>query len=132
MLAALEGKPYTVPFSGPLTFCHVEDAALRFVTAISKDQTGASVFEMNGTPADTAQIINIIKTKTGVNAELGFSGGAMPFPAEKDDGGLDKLLGVAPYRSLENGITHTLKHFKSAKERGIDIAALTASLTDTA
>ena len=132
MLAALEGKPYTVPFSGPLTFCHVEDAALRFVTAISKDQTGASVFEMNGTPADTAQIINIIKTKTGVNAELGFSGGAMPFPAEKDDGGLDKLLGVTPYRSLENGISHTLNHFMSAKERGIDIAALTARLTDTA
>ena len=119
MLAALEGKPYTVPFSGPLTFCHVEDAALRFVTAISKDQTGASVFEMNGTPADTAQIMNIIKAKTGVNAKLGFSGGAMPFPAEKDDGSLDKLLGVAPYRSLENGIFHTLNHFKSAKESAV-------------
>ena len=44
MLAAIEGQPYTVPFSGPLTFCHVEDAALRFVSAISKEQKGAPVF----------------------------------------------------------------------------------------
>ena len=55
----------------------------------------------------------------------------MPFPAEKDDGSLDKRLGVSPYRTLENGITDTLNHFKSAKKRGIDIAALTARLTDT-
>ena len=131
ILAALEGKPYTVPFSGPLTFCHVEDAALRFVTAIAKDQSDALVYDMNGTPADTAEIINIIKHNTGVNAPISISGDAMPFPAEKDDGSLDKRLGVSPYRTLENGITDTLNHFKSAKKRGIDIAALTARLTDT-
>jgi len=129
MLAAFEGKPYTVPFSGPLTFCHVEDAALRFVTAISKEQTGAPVFDMNGTPAETADIIDIIKTKTGVNAQLNFTGGAMPFPAEIDDGGLDTLLGVPTYRSLETGIEDSLTHFKIAKARGFDTTALAEHLT---
>ena len=130
MLAALEGKAYTVPFSGPLTFCHVEDAAMRFVAAISKDQTGSPVFEMNGTPADTAEIIEIIKNKTDVNADLNFAGNAMPFPAAKDDGGLDTLIGVVPYRSLDTGIQDSIDHFKQARERGIDIAALTTRLTE--
>jgi len=129
MLAALEGLAYTVPFSGPLTFCHVEDAALRFVTAISKDQTGAPVFDMNGTPSDTSDIIDVIKAQTGVNAHLNFNGSAMPFPAQLDSGGLDALLKVPPYRSLEKGIEQTLAHFKIAKARGFDISALAARLT---
>ena len=128
MLAALEGKAYTVPFSGPLTFCHVEDAARRFVTAISKEQTGAPVFDMNGTPEDTAKIVEIIRAKTGVNAKIRFAGDAMPFPAEKDDGGLDALIGVPPYRSLEDGITQTLDCFKNARERGVNISALAERL----
>lgn len=130
MLAALEGLAYTVPFSGPLTFCHVEDAALRFVTAISKDQTGAPVFDMNGTPSDTSQIIDIIKTQTDVNADLNFNGGAMPFPAQVDNGELDVLLKVPAYRSLEKGIEETLAHFKSAKARGFDIGALANRLIE--
>lgn len=128
MLAALEGRAYTVPFSGPLTFCHVEDAALRFVAAISKDQTGAPIFDMNGTPADTAEIIKLIKAKTDANANLGYNGNSMPFPANKDDGSLDQLLGVPPYRTLEAGIDDSLTHFTTAKSRGIDIAALAARL----
>jgi len=128
MLAALEGKPYTIPFSGYMAFCHAEDAAQRFVAAISKDQIGAPVFDMNGTHENTAKIVELIKTKTGVNAEINFTGDAIPFPAEKDDGKLDGLLGVAPYRSLEDGITHTLACFKEAKERGIDISALSERL----
>ncbi len=129
MLAALEGKPYNVPFSGPLTFCHVEDAALRFIGAVSKDQTGAPVFEMNGTPADTASILDMITAKTEVSAEISFSGDPMPFPAEPDDGRLDELIGASPYRSLEQGIEDTLLMFKQAKKRGVDIPALAERLT---
>ena len=129
MLGALEGQSYTIPFSGPLTFCHVEDAALRFVTAISKKQNGAPVFDMNGTPAETAKIIALIKAKTGENTQLNFEGRAMPFPAQPDNGALDALLDVPPYRSLETGIDDTLKHFKLAKARGFDTYALAKHLT---
>ena len=128
MLAAIEGKPYTIPFSGRLTFCHVQDAALRFVMAISKKQSGAPVFDMNGTPADTADIIDIIKAKTGVNTRLDFTGYAMPFPADSDEGKLDALLGAPSYRSLETGIEDTLAHFKMAKARGFDTYALAEQL----
>jgi nucleoside-diphosphate-sugar epimerase len=129
MLAAIEGKSYTIPFSGPLTFCHVEDAALRFVTAISEDQTGAPVFEMNGTPADTKVIVEIIKSQvSGANIE--FTGGAMPFPAQVDNGGLDAALGVAKYRSLKDGIAQTLSEFRDAKARGFDTSGLLARLTE--
>lgn len=129
MLAAVEGKPYTVPFSGPLTFVHVEDAAFRFIAAISKDQTGASVFDMNGTPSETSRILEIIKAQTGVNAAIDFAGGEMPFPAAPDDGSLDAYIGASPYRSLEDGIAHSLAQFKQAKERGIDTGALIERLT---
>ena len=129
MLAAIERKSYTIPFSGPLTFCHVEDAALRFVTAISEDQTGAPVFEMNGTPADTKVIVEMIKSQvSGANIE--FSGGAMPFPAQVDNGGLDAALGVAKYRSLKDGIAQTLSEFRDAKARGFDTSGLLARLTE--
>ena len=124
MLAALEGKSYTVPFSGPLTFVHVEDAAWRFIAAISKDQIGAPVFEMNGTPAETSNIIEHIKAQTGINAAIDFTGSVMPFPAEPDDGSLDALIGVPAYRSLEEGIAHSLAQFKTAKARGVDLGAL--------
>lgn len=129
MLAALEGKPYTVPFSGPLTFCHVQDAALRFVMAVSKEQSDASVFDMNGTPADTADIIDIIKAKTGINTRLDFAGQTMPFPAEADDGKLDALLGAPSYRTLETGIEDTLAHYNLAKTRGFDTHSLAEKLT---
>jgi len=130
MLAAALGEPYEIPFSGPLTFCHVEDAALRFVTAVCNNQSGAPVFEMNGTPADTKAIVEMIKTQVS-GAKIAFTGGAMPFPAEVDDGGLDAHLSVDNYRSLEDGISHTLLQFKQAKARGFDTSALLARLTET-
>jgi nucleoside-diphosphate-sugar epimerase len=130
ILAAAEGKAFTIPFSGPLTFCHVEDAALRFVTAICQDQTGAPVFEMNGTPADTEAIVEMIKAQVD-GAKINFDGAEMPFPSQSDNGGLDAALGVKNYRSLEDGITHTLSEFRQAKARGFGTSALLTRLTET-
>ena len=127
-LAAFEGHDYTVPFSGPLTFCHAEDAAYRFVAAISKDQSGAPVFEMNGTPAETLEIVTAINAYSQSN--ITFMGEAMPFPALKDNGALDSHLGVPPYRALDKGIKDTITHYETAKARGFDTKALAKRLLE--
>ena len=48
----------------------------------------------------------------------------MPFPAVRDNGDLDALLDVAPYRSMADGIASTLADFEKARARGIDLRAL--------
>lgn len=132
MLAAAENKPYTIPFTGPVSFVHVEDAAQRFIAAIAQDGEGAPVFDMNGTPETVETVLDIVKAKTRSNAKIEYAGAPLPFPAIKDDGGLDRLVGAAPYRSMEDGIQHTLNGFKAAKNRGIDISALATRLTESA
>ena len=57
-------------------------------------------------------------------ADLRMSGEPMPFPAVRDNGALDTLVGAAPYRSMSDGIASTLASFEQAKERGIDLRAL--------
>lgn len=130
MLAALENKAYTIPFTGPVSFVHVEDAAKRFIAAVSQIGTGAPIFDMNGTPETVDTVLRIIHDKTHVNAKVSCSGLPLPFPAHSDDGRLDALIGVSPFRSMQDGIEHSLEHFKSAKARGFDITALATRLTE--
>jgi len=69
-----------------------------------------------------------LKQVSGANIE--FTGGAMPFPAQVDNGGLDAALGVVKYRSLKDGIAQTLSEFRDAKARGFDTSGLLARLTE--
>ena len=128
-LAAFAGKPYHIPFSGPVAYVYVQDAAQRFVAAVEHAGDNAYVFDMQGTPADTGDILNIIKIYHP-EAGLGISGGALPFPHAPDDGGLDKLLGVTPYRSLDTGIGDMLAVFRTAKARGVLTEKLTTELIE--
>ncbi len=123
MLAAAAGESYTNPFSGDVAFVHAEDAAARFIAAASKSYDRADVFDMNGTPESVNQVIEQIQQMVP-EADLRMSGEPMPFPAVSDNGALDTLVGVAPYRSMSDGIASTLASFEQAKERGIDLCAL--------
>ena len=123
MLAAAAGEPYSNPFSGDVAFVHAEDAAARFIAAVVKSYNCAYVFDMNGTPESVNQVIERIKQMVP-EADLRISGEPMPFPAVSDNGALDALLDVAPYRSMSAGIASTLAVFERAKARGVDLRAL--------
>ncbi|MFN0315807.1 MAG: NAD-dependent epimerase/dehydratase family protein, partial [Burkholderiales bacterium] len=48
VLAAAANTPYTVPFRGPVSWLHAGEVASAFIRAVSKDLTGAPVFDING------------------------------------------------------------------------------------
>ena len=123
MLAAAAGEAYTNPFSGDVAFVHAEDAATRFIAAASKSYDRADVYDMNGTPESVTQVIEQIQQMVP-EADLRMDGDPMPFPAVPDNGDLDALLAVAPYRSMADGIASTLADFEQARVRGIDLRAL--------
>lgn len=127
ILAALFEQSYTIPFSGPVAFVHVEDAANRFIAAVSKDIKDALVFDMQGTEADIADVLTDIKHQIE-GADIHMEGSPLPFPHAPDDGALDRLLGVAPYRSMRDGIAQTLDIFRKARDRHVLTPELALSL----
>lgn len=114
MLAALEGKPYNIPFTGPVAFVHASDAAARFIAAVSKNTLGALVFDMQGTEMDIADVVSAIKSNVP-GADITMSGEPLPFPHAPDDGSLDHYLGIAPYTPMQDGIRQTLEMFRAAR-----------------
>lgn len=117
-LAALFGQSYNVPFSGPVAFVHVEDAADRFIGAIAQDVAGAPVFDMQGTEARVEDVLSEIMQNIQ-GAKVTVTGNALPFPHAADDGSLDALIGAKPYHSLKDGIARTLQSFETARARNV-------------
>lgn len=127
MLAAFDGQSYTVPFSGPVAFVHVEDAANRFIGAIAREGDGAYVFDMQGTSMRVEDVIEAIKSKVQ-GADVGWAGSPLPFGDMPDNGSLDKLIGAQPYRAMTVGIDDTLAAFETARQRGVLTSELAADL----
>jgi nucleoside-diphosphate-sugar epimerase len=123
MLAASVGKAYEIPFSGAVSYVHVEDAALRFIGAIAKSYEGAHVFDLDGTPANIEEVISLIRSHHS-EANISYTGDAMPFPADTDNGKLNQLLEISGCRPMTQGVRDTMAVFAQARERGIDLNQL--------
>lgn len=117
-LAALFGHAYTVPFSGPVAFVYVEDAAERFIGAVSREVEGAPVFDMQGSEASVEDVLAEIKTNI-LGADVTLTGKALPFPHAPDDGRLEAFIKASPYHSLKDGIAQTFKVFEAAQRRKV-------------
>lgn len=118
MLAAFNGQSHNIPFSGLVAFVHVEDAADRFIGAVSRDVQGAPVFDMQGTEADVADVILEIGNQIQ-GASIEMTGSPLPFPHAPDDGSLDSYISASPYKSMQSGIAQTLETFENARARGV-------------
>ena len=117
LLAAFDDEPYDIPFSGPVSYVHAEDAARRFIAAIKRETQGAPVFDMNGVVADMSQVVASINKLVPGN-QVSVSGQPLPFPAESDDGLLDEYLSVNPHREFFAGMADTLEVFDWARKNG--------------
>lgn len=118
LLAAFDRRPYDIPFIGPVSYVHAEDAAQRFIGAIARETEGAPVFDMNGRVVDMEDLLTgleMILPYNGVTA----SGAALPFPALADDGLLDDFIKAKPHKSFIDGLTDSLTVLKSASVRGV-------------
>ena len=61
MLAAVTGKPYEIPYTGPFPFLYVREAASAFAAAVAGNREGAEVFDLNGVASTIEEALGIVK-----------------------------------------------------------------------
>lgn len=124
LLAAFDRRPYDIPFIGPVSYVHAEDAAQRFIGAVARETKGAPVFDMNGRVVFMEKVledIDCVLPYNGVTA----SGTELPFPAIEDDGQLDSFVEASPHKTFLEGLDQSVGVFEDAAARGaLDSASI--------
>ncbi len=112
ILAAAAGKPYTIPFSGPVSWLFAGEAASAFVRAVARERSGAAVFDMNGVYAPVEEGLAILKGLVP-GAQVQVSGEALAFPMGNSDDPLEKFVGNYGRIPLAEGVKATFESFKA-------------------
>ena len=122
MLAAVTGKPYEIPYTGPFPFLYVREAASAFVAAVARDREGAEIFDLNGVPSTIEERSGLVRDHRPA-AAIGARGAPFPFPADLSDAPIGAFLG--PYRKwgLKEGIAETISLFAERVAAGTLSAA---------
>ena len=123
ILAAAAGRPYDVPFSGPVSALHAGEVASAFIHAVAAERDAAPVFDLNGRATSVEAWLEIIRT-IAPTAELGIAGADLPFPADLSDQPILDYLGDYGQVPLEQGIRSTYEAFRRLLDRGAVSAEL--------
>jgi nucleoside-diphosphate-sugar epimerase len=118
ILAAAAGKPYTIPFKGPVSWLHAGEAASALIKAVSKVRAGAEVFDINGVPSTVEQSMDLLK-KVAPEAQIRITGEALPFPMALSDQPVRGFLGDYGSVEIEDGIRQTYEVFHSLLAKGL-------------
>ena len=118
ILAAAAGKPYDVPFRGPVSWLYTGEVAAAFIAAAANERSGAPVFDMNGAYAPVEDGLAILR-RIAPDTALSASGDVLAFPMDHSDRPLHDHLGGYPQVSLEEGVTATYQSFRSLLDRGL-------------
>ncbi len=125
ILAAAAGKPYTIPFRGPVSWLHAGEVASAFIRAVAKVRTGAEVFDINGVASTVEQSVEIIR-KVVPDAKIQVSGEPLPFPMALSDQPVRSYLGDYGSMPMEDGIRQTCEVFRSLLTKGLISASSVA------
>lgn len=117
ILAAAAGKPYTIPFRGPVSWLYGGEVASAFIRAVAAERAGAPVFDMNGVYAPVEEGIAILK-RFAPDARIEVSGSAIAFPMDKPDDPLEKFVGRYGRIPLEEGLRASFDAFKNLLAEG--------------
>ncbi|MEO8005171.1 MAG: SDR family oxidoreductase [Betaproteobacteria bacterium] len=112
ILAAAAGKPYTIPFRGPVSWLHAGEVASAFIKAVSVDRTGAEVFDINGVSSTVEDSVQLIR-KIAPAARIEITGTPLPFPMALSDQPVRSFLGDYGSISVEEGIRQTHAAFSA-------------------
>ena len=118
ILAAAAGKPYTIPFTGPVSWLHAGEVASAFIKAVSRPRDKAVVFDINGISSTVEESMEILK-KIAPASNITASGSALPFPMALSDDPLRAFLGDYGQMPLEDGIAQTYNVFHSLLDKGL-------------
>lgn len=112
--AAARGEAYTIPFTGTIDLIHADDVARIFLLAVEHPPTGATVLNLLGVTADTADVarqINVLAPGSNIDA----AGEPMPIKAPASDPRLAELFPDWSPMSLEAGLSNTIAHYRAKR-----------------
>lgn len=111
ILAAAAGRPYTIPFSGGVSWLHAGECASAFVRAVAAPRVGAPVFDMNGVYAPVEEGVAILKT-LAPEARVEVTGAPLAFPMDRSDAPLLAHVGDYGRVPLAEGIGDAYASFR--------------------
>lgn len=124
ILAAVAGRPYEVPFNGPLGLLYAKDVANAFLHGAAKSYDGCHVLDINGASADTEHLLDLVRAQIP-GADISAGGSPMPFPDDLSDKPVLSLLGDYGVTPLEEGVRDTIASMKDLLAKGlIDLGQL--------
>jgi nucleoside-diphosphate-sugar epimerase len=118
ILAAAAGKPYAIPFHGPISWLHAGEVASAFLKAVSRPGDGAPVFDINGIASTVESSLELIR-KVAPAAQVSFTGQPLPFPMDLSDQPVRGHLGDFGSVPLEAGIRGTYEAFRRLLSQGL-------------
>jgi UDP-glucose 4-epimerase len=108
--SAVEGKPYTIPFTGRTDMIFVDDVAAAFEAALLRGYSGAHVFNLRGEIATMDRIIEMIRGLVP-GAALSAAGDPLPVAAEIEAHDTEAVLGPLPRTGLADGLARTIAFY---------------------
>lgn len=123
IVAAVLRRPYRVPFRGTTLFQYAEDVARTLIAASRSGLSGASVFNLSGSPADDRALVAAIDAALpGGGSLISFDDVELPFPADIDTDGLESL-GALPVTPFAEGVRRSVDIYRTLQREGRLVAA---------
>lgn len=117
LLAAAAGRPFTIPFTGPVSALHAGEVASAFLHAVAAEREGTSVFDLNGRATSVEVWLEMVRA-LAPEARVGATGAALPFPADLPDEPLKAHIGDYGQIPLEDGVRGTFEAFRRLLDEG--------------
>ncbi len=112
--AAVLGRAYTIPFSGPTSFVYVEDLAEIFIRAARSGHEGAVALNIRGQVETVSEFLaRLCEVLPEAGRRITCEGDPVPIAFDFDESGLEALLGSdVPRTAIREGIQRTVDHFE--------------------
>lgn len=118
IVAALLGLPYTIGFGGSTLFQYAADVARTLVVASRSRLEGAHVFNLGGSIASIAELVDTIESIVPeARGLIRFDPTPLPFPAQIDHDGL-AALGPVPVTPFAEGIAASAEIYRDLARQG--------------
>lgn len=117
LLAVAAGQPYTIPFTGPVSWLHAGEVASAFLKALAAERTEAHVFDINGVASTVEASLELLH-RLEPGARVQAAGASLPFPMDLSDAPLRAYLGDYGQVPLEAGMRETCAAFRTLLAHG--------------
>ena len=118
IVAAVLGRPYTIPFGGATRFQYAPDVAATLVAASRSAFQGAAVHNLPGVVVDGDGVIAAIDAAVpGAARYLAYEPVSLPFPPDIEDASIE-ALGPLPLTSFADGVRESVAIYRSLQAAG--------------